>query len=560
MQPGKTRLEVPVPMIGLPPGVDPLRHAALNKGTAFTVAERDALGLHGLLPPRVCTMEEQIVRVMENLRRKESPLEKYIFLTALQGRNQTLFYRVLIDYLEELMPIIYTPTVGEACQSYGHIYRQPSGLYVSRNDRGRIARLLRNWRAAAEINTIVVTDGERILGLGDLGANGMGISCGKLALYTACAGIPPQACLPIALDVGTENDALRADPLYLGVRERRLRGAAYHELLDEFVGGVEEVFPGALLQFEDFATENAFALLSRHRDRLPTFNDDIQGTAAMTVAGLISALRLTGGTLAAQRLLFFGAGSAATGIADLFVAMLVDEGVSPAEARRRCWFFDVKGLVVSSRKDLAAHNTAYAHEGPPVRELLATVRELRPTALIGVSGAPATFTRPVLEEMARINQRPIVFALSNPTSKAECTPAEAYGWTDGRAVVATGSPFPETAVGVRRFLASQGNNSYIFPGVGLGVVLSRARRVTDEMFVASARALARLVRPADLELGRVYPALTRIREVSLEIASAVASVAWDSGLTDRRRPADIRAFIASRMYQPMYPSYVADAA
>ena len=485
---------------------------------------------------------------------------RYIFLTALQRRNQTLFYRVLIDYLEELMPIIYTPTVGEACQSYGHIYRQPSGLYVSRNDRGRIARLLRNWRAAAEINTIVVTDGERILGLGDLGANGMGISCGKLALYTACAGIPPQACLPIALDVGTENDALRADPLYLGVRERRLRGAAYHELLDEFVGGVEEVFPGALLQFEDFATENAFALLSRHRDRLPTFNDDIQGTAAMTVAGLISALRLTGGTLAAQRLLFFGAGSAATGIADLFVAMLVDEGVSPAEARRRCWFFDVKGLVVSSRKDLAAHNTAYAHEGPPVRELLATVRELRPTALIGVSGAPATFTRPVLEEMARINQRPIVFALSNPTSKAECTPAEAYGWTDGRAVVATGSPFPETAVGVRRFLASQGNNSYIFPGVGLGVVLSRARRVTDEMFVASARALARLVRPADLELGRVYPALTRIREVSLEIASAVASVAWDSGLTDRRRPADIRAFIASRMYQPMYPSYVADAA
>ena len=560
MQLGKTRLEVPVPMISLPPGVDPLRHAALNKGTAFTVAERDALGLHGLLPPRVCTMEEQIVRVMENLRRKESPLEKYIFLTALQGRNQTLFYRVLIDYLEELMPIVYTPTVGEACQSYGHIYRQPSGLYVSRNDRGRIARLLRNWRAAAEINTIVVTDGERILGLGDLGANGMGISCGKLALYTACAGIPPQACLPIALDVGTENDALRADPLYLGVRERRLRGAAYHELLDEFVGGVEEVFPGALLQFEDFATENAFALLSRHRDRLPTFNDDIQGTAAMTVAGLISALRLTGGTLAAQRLLFFGAGSAATGIADLFVAMLVDEGVSPAEARRRCWFFDVKGLVVSSRKDLAAHNTAYAHEGPPVRELLATVRELRPTALIGVSGAPATFTRPVLEEMARINQRPIVFALSNPTSKAECTPAEAYGWTDGRAVVATGSPFPETAVGVRRFLASQGNNSYIFPGVGLGVVLSRARRVTDEMFVASARALARLVRPADLELGRVYPALTRIREVSLEIASAVASVAWDSGLTDRRRPADIRAFIASRMYQPMYPSYVADAA
>jgi len=544
-------------MSALPPGVDPLHNAALNKGTAFTRAERDSLGLHGRLPPRVCTMEEQIARVMENLRRKQSPVEKYIFLTALQGRNETLFYRVLIEHLEELMPVVYTPTVGEACQSYGQIYRQATGLYISGSDRGRIARVLRNWPAAREVRVIVATDGERILGLGDLGANGMGISCGKLALYTACAGIPPQSCLPIALDVGTENEALRADPVYLGVRQRRLRGPEYHGLIEEFVTAVEEVFPGALLQFEDFATENAFALLSRYRDRLPTFDDDIQGTAAMTVAGLVSALRLTGGTLAAQRLLFLGAGEAGTGIANLFVAMLGDEKVPESDARRRCWFMDSKGLLVSSRSTLAAHSRPYAHDGPPLRGLLEAVREVRPTALIGVSGAPSTFTRPVLEEMARLNDRPIVFALSNPTSRSECTAAEAYEWTGGRAVVATGSPFGEVVIGGRRFLPGQGNNSYIFPGVGLGVIASASRRVTDEMFAAAARTLATLVGPADLELGRVFPALSRIREVSLEIATAVASVAWDRGLTDRPRPPDIRAEVASRMYQPIYPDYAA---
>ena len=549
-----------MPLTRLPPGADPLRNPALNKGTAFTVVERDALGLHGLLPPRVCTLEEQIVRALENLRRKESPLEKYIFLTALQGRNQTLFYRVLMDHIEELMPIVYTPTVGEACQSYGQIFRQTTGLYISRNDRGRIARVLRNWPSAAKVRAIVVTDGERILGLGDLGANGMGIPCGKLALYTACAGIAPSACLPIALDVGTENDGLRSDPLYLGVPERRLRGEAYDALIEEFVQAVEQVFPGALLQFEDFATGNAFKLLSRYRDRLPTFDDDIQGTAAVAVAGVISALRLTGGSLEGQRLLFLGAGEAGTGIADLFVAMLAEHGVSPSDARRRCWFVDSKGLVVSARSDLAVHKRPYAHEGPPLRDLLEAVRFVRPTALIGVSGAPATFTRPVLEEMARLNARPIVFALSNPTSKSECTAEQAYGWTKGRAVVATGSPFPDVVIGGRRFVAGQGNNSYIFPGVGLGVVASGAKRVTDDMFAAAARALAALVTPADLELGRVYPALSRIREVSLEIATAVAEVAWDKGLTDLPRPASVRAYVRSRMYQPIYPTYAADAA
>jgi malate dehydrogenase (oxaloacetate-decarboxylating)(NADP+) len=543
----------------LPAGVDPLRHSALNKGTAFTLAERDVLALHGRLPPRVCTMEEQIGRVMENLHRKESPIEKYIFLTALQRRNQTLFYRVLIDHLEELMPIVYTPTVGEACESFSQIFRDAAGLYISLNDRGRIASVLRNWPGTRDVQVIVVTDGERILGLGDLGANGMGISCGKLALYTACAGIRPEAGLPIALDVGTENEALRADPVYLGLRQHRLRGSAYLDLIEEFVAAVEEVFPGALLQFEDFATENAFAVLSRYRDRLPTFDDDIQGTAAMAVAGLLSALRLTGGTLAAQRLLLLGAGEAGTGIANLFVAMLEAEGMPAAEARRRCWFVDVKGLVVSSRADVSAHSRPYAHDGPPLRELLASVQQVRPTALIGVSGAASTFTRPVLEEMARLNERPIVFALSNPTSRSECTAAEAYAWTDGRAVVATGSPFAEVAMGGKRFVAGQGNNSYVFPGVGLGVVASGARRVTDEMFAAAARALAGLVGPADLEVGRVFPALSRIREVSLEIATAVAEIAWKRGLTDRPRPADPRSHVASTMYQPIYPIYAADA-
>ena len=539
----------------LPRGADPLRDPALNKGSAFTMAERDALGFRGLLPPRVCTIDEQIVRVMENLRRKQSPIEKYIFLSSLQARNQTLFYRVLIDHLEELMPVVYTPTVGEACETFGHIFRAPAGLYVSAQDRGRVAQVLRNWPNSAKIRVIVVTDGERILGLGDLGANGMGIPCGKLALYTACAGIPPEACLPVVIDVGTANPALWSDPLYLGVREPRLRGREYDALLEEFVAAVEEVFPQALLQLEDFATANAFALLERYRDRLPTFDDDIQGTAAVAVAGILSALRLTGGKLRDQRLLFLGAGEAGTGIADLFVGMLVKEGVPEAEARRRCWFVDSKGLVVASRVDLAPHKRPYAHEAPRLEGLLSAVGALEPTVLVGVSGVAGAFTREVIAEMARINQRPIIFALSNPTSKAECTAEQAYGWTRGQAIFASGSPFPEVIVEGRRFLPGQGNNAYIFPGVGLGVVAAEATRVTDEMFSAAARTLASLVGPADLEVGRIYPALSRLREVSLEIATTVATVAWNRGLTRKPRPPNVREEVAAAMYQPAYLTY-----
>ena len=535
-------------------GIELLRNPALNKGTAFTEAERDALGLRGLLPPRVCTPEEQAARVMENLRGKTAPIEKYIFLAALQARNETLFHRVLLENLEELMPIVYTPTVGEACQTFGHIYRDPKGLYLSRLDRGRIAQVLQSW-PQPDVGVIVVTDGERILGLGDQGANGMGIPVGKLALYTACAGIAPSRCLPITIDVGTENQALLNDPLYLGVRERRLRGEAYHTLVDELAAAVAELFPNAILQLEDFATENAFALLGRYRDRLPAFDDDIQGTAAVAVAGLLSALRFTRGTLSGQRLLFLGAGEAGTGIADLFVAMLVKEGMEQTEARRHCWFVDSKGLVVASRRGLAAHKKAYAHQAPAGKDLLSAIEALRPTALIGVSGAASAFDKPVLQAMARINERPIVFALSNPTSKAECTAEEAYRATNGRAVFASGSPFPEVLFEGKRLVPGQGNNAYIFPGVGLGVLGSGARRVTDEMFAAAAQALAELVTPNDLELGRIYPALSRIREVSLHIAVAVAEVAWRQRLTSQPRPADLRAHLAAQMYQPIYADF-----
>jgi len=544
----------PIESVEIPRGAALLRDPAFNKGTAFTLAERDALGLHGLLPPAVDTIEQQAERAMWNCRRKSSALEKYIFLSALQDRNETLFCRVLLDNLEELMPIVYTPTVGEACERYGHILRRPRGIYVSRQDRGRISRVLGNWESK-NVRVIVCTDGERILGLGDLGVHGMGIPVGKLALYTACAGIAPRQCLPVCIDVGTDNPSLLQDPLYLGLREKRLRGEGYFELMEEFVAAVQERFPDALLQFEDFATENAFALLSRYRDRLRTFDDDIQGTASVAVAGILSALRLTRRPLAEQQLVFLGAGEAGTGIADLFVSLLVEGGMAEAEARRHCWLLDSKGLVVASRANLAAHKRRYAHEAPEARDLLGAVERLRPTALIGVSGAPGTFTQPVIEAMARQQERPIVFALSNPTSKAECTAEQAYRWSHGRAIFASGSPFPEFTLEGRRLVPGQGNNAYVFPGVGLGVMVSGARRVTDEMFAAAARALAGLVGPADLEVGRVYPALSRIREVSREIAAVVAEVAWRRGLAARARPADVRALIEAEMFQPVYPEY-----
>jgi len=535
-------------------GVKLLHDPVHNKGTAFTEAEREALGLRGLLPPRVFDQTAQVDRVMGNLRRKTTDLERYIFLVALQDRNETLFYRVVTEHLEEIMPIIYTPTVGMACRQFGQLFRRPRGLYISLADSGRIRNVLGNW-PHRDVRVIVVTDGERILGLGDLGADGMGIPIGKLALYTACAGIPPTQCLPITLDVGTDTPALLNDPLYIGQPHRRARGPAYDGFVDEFVDAVGDAFPQAVIQFEDFATANAFRLLARYRDRVCAFNDDIQGTGAVAVAGLYSAMRITGGSLADHRYVFVGAGEACVGIATTLVAALVTGGVPEDEARRRCWLFDSKGLVVAGRDDLAAHKRPYAHDHPPTDDLVAVIEAMGPAALIGASGTPRIFDRRVLTAMAAAAERPIIFALSNPTTKAECTAAEAYAWTGGRAIFAGGSPFAAVDYGDRTFVPGQGNNAYIFPGVGLGLVAAGATRATDEMFFAAARTLAARVSPSDLALGRIYPSLTRIREVSAHIAAAVAEVAYSRGLARLPRPGDPLDHVRSLMYEPEYPHY-----
>jgi malate dehydrogenase (oxaloacetate-decarboxylating)(NADP+) len=453
-----------------------------------------------------------------------------------------------------MLPIIYTPTVGRACQEYGYLFRRSRGFYVSSRDRGRVAHRLRNW-PVPEVRVVVVTDGERILGLGDLGAYGMGIPVGKLSLYTACAGINPLQCLPVTIDVGTDNEALLRDPLYTGLRQKRLRGAEYDALIEEFMTAVQQVFPRVLVQFEDFGNQNAFRLLEHYRDRACTFNDDIQGTGAMALAGVLSALQVTGGRLADQRILFFGAGEAALGIADQIVAVLVEEGSTPAEARGRCWFVDSKGLIVQDRAPLSANKLPYAHPHPPCADLLSAVNSLRPTLLIGAAGQGKSFTREIVEAMARYNQRPVIFALSNPTSKAECTAEEAYTWTEGRAVYASGSPFAPVTLAGRTHVPGQGNNVYIFPGVGLAVVATGARRVTDAMFIRAARTLASLVRPDELAQGRVYPALTRIHEVSQAIAVAVAEEIYARGLTDQPRPADLPGLIQAQMVVPEYPDY-----
>ncbi|MCA9986134.1 MAG: NAD-dependent malic enzyme [Anaerolineales bacterium] len=522
-----------------------------NKGTAFSQQEREQFGLRGLLPPRIFSQGEQVQRVMDSFQRQTSDIEKYVFMMSLKDRNLGLFYRVVLDHLETMMPIIYTPTVGKACQLYSHIFQRSQGLYISAADRGHIAEIVHNW-PHEDVRVVVVTDGERILGLGDLGADGMGIPVGKLALYTACAGIPPLSTLPITLDVGTNNEILRQDPLYVGLPQRRLRGAAYEELVEEFVTAVLARFPRALIQFEDFATDNAFHFLANYRERICMFNDDIQGTAGVTLAALYAAMRLTGGRLSEQRLLFLGAGEAGTGIADLVVSALGDEGVSAAVARRQCWFVDSRGLVVASRDDLAAYKLPYAHEHPFLPDFLAAVRTLKPTIIIGASGQPGLFNEAVLTEMAALNKRPIIFSLSNPTSKSECTAEQAYRHTDGRAIFASGSPFAPVTWQGQTLAPAQGNNAYVFPGVGLGVLVSGARLVTDSMFMAAARTLAALTTPADLAEGRILPALSRIREVSAHIAVAVAEVAYAEGLAGVDRPVDLLTAVEQAMYWPYY--------
>src|SRR4051812_26330829 len=463
-------------------GVGLLHNPALNKGTAFTESERDRLHLRGLLPPRVLSLDQQLEKTLATFRGKPTDLEKYVYLISLQDRNERLFYRLVIDHLAETMPIIYTPTVGQACQKYAHLWRRPRGLFISANDRGRMVEILHNW-PIRDIRMIVVTDGERILGLGDLGANGMGIPVGKLSLYTACAGVRPDWCLPITLDVGTDNDALLADPLYIGLQQLRLRGEPYDALIAEFMDAAQAVFPTAIVQFEDFGNSNAFRVLRTYEDRAACFNDDIQGTAAVTLAALWSALRMVPSQpLGSRNLLFLGAGEAGTGIGELVVAAMMREDIPEAEARARCWFVDSKGLVVQSRTDLPPHKLPFAHDRAPLPDLLSAVRELRPAAIIGVSGQPRTFTREIVEAMSLINARPIIFALSNPTSKSECTAAEAYEWSGGRAVFASGSPFPAFRMG--ELLSSQGKskNCSIFPAAGFGALSGKRGNVPDARF------------------------------------------------------------------------------
>lgn len=531
-------------------GIALLRDPLLNHGTGFTERERERLGLRGLLPANVLSMEEQAERVMTNLRNASDPLEKYVALNALHDRNEDLFFRVVCDNIDEIQPIIYTPTVGLACERFGHIFQRPRGLFISTNDRGHIAEVMKNWPYEAKL--IVVTDGERILGLGDLGANGMGIPVGKLSLYTACAGIHPKLCLPIVLDVGTNNEDLLNDKYYVGIRRHRVRGPAYDEFIDEFVTAAREVFPGIIIQFEDFANHSAFRLLEKYRDVIPVFNDDIQGTAAVALAGLISALRVTKGRLCEQKVLFLGAGEAATGIADLVVTAMMAEGLSQPEARARVWLVDSQGLVVKSRSELSPQKQHYAHEHAAVGDFLGAVKALEPTAIIGVAAVGGSFSPEVLETMAHLNERPIVFALSNPTSKAECSAADAYKYTGGRALFACGSPYDPVKFDGRTLVPRQGNNSYIFPGVGLGAIVSAASRITDEMFMAAAKTLAGLVTDADLAQGSLYPALRRIREVSAEIGTEVAAIAWQRGYADGEPPNDIAALVTTQMYDARY--------
>jgi len=528
-----------------------LNNPYLNKGLAFTREERDDLGFRGLLPPAVLTIEQQAARVMENINAQSSNLGRYILMMSLYDRNITLFYRVLIDHIEELMPIVYTPTVGEACLRYAHIYQRPRGIFISSNDKGRIADILKSW-PFSDIRVIVVTDGERILGLGDLGANGMGIPVGKLSLYTACAGIDPALCLAVTIDAGTDNQDLLKDPIYIGIRQRRLRGDAYALLIDEFVTTVQEVFPDALIQFEDFATDNAVRSLKRYRNRILMFNDDIQGTAAVTLAGLISAMRLTGGMLKDQKILFYGAGEAGTGIAGLVVRAMMNEGLSWDEGLGRCWFMDSRGLVVNSRKDLAEHKLPFAHDHEPVDGLLNAVEVIRPSVLVGVSGQASSFTKPVIETMTRINDRPVIFALSNPTSRSECTAEEAYGWSGYRAIFASGSPFGIVREGAMTLMPGQCNNVYIFPGLGMGITTSKARTVTDDIFLSAANTLASLVTEEDLSVGRIFPPLKNIRDASFAVALSVAETAHEKGPAQAERPDDLSGEIKSRIYDPVY--------
>jgi len=539
-----------------------LDNPLLNKGSAFPEDERSKFGLLGLLPPHSSTIVEQLKRTYENFRRQQTDLERYVFLTALQDRNETLFYRLLQEHITEMMPIIYTPTVGEGCRQYSHVFRRPRGLYISYPNRQEIGSLLAN-APLDKVEVIVVTDGERILGLGDLGVGGMGIPIGKLSLYTLCAGIHPATTLPILLDVGTDNRELLDDPLYLGWRHERVRGPEYDEFIDAFVTAVRERFPEVLLQWEDFAKQNAARLLERYRDTLCTFNDDIQGTGAVTVAGLLAAMKVTNAKLVEQRILILGAGSSAIGICDQIVADLLHEGYSKDEARKILWLVDSKGLVHAGRK-LESSKQKYAQPIERIAEwqvsngtnitFCEVVKNLHPTILIGTSAQAGAFTEEIVREMAEHVLRPVIFPLSNPTIKSEATPEDLLEWTDGRALIATGSPFPAVKYAGRLVRIGQCNNALIFPGVGLGVIASGAQRVTDGMFVKAARVLSELS-PINFDPeGQFYPPLENVREISRQIALAVGCEAQRVGLARPTCFEELKQRVANKMWHVDYVS------
>jgi malate dehydrogenase (oxaloacetate-decarboxylating)(NADP+) len=535
-----------------PTGYALLHNPRLNKGTAFTEAERRTYGLEGLLPPAVTNIGLQVARRHAEIASLESDLQKYLVLSDLQARNETLFYAILMSDPATYMPLVYTPTVGEACQKFAHIFRSARGMYLPISSRGRLREILGNW-PERDVRFIVVTDGERILGLGDLGAGGMGIPIGKLALYTACAGVPPQYCLPVVLDVGTNNQQLLDDPLYFGLRQNRVRGEPYLAFVDEFVDAVQSRYPKCCIQWEDFANIDAVPILARYRDKICTYNDDIQGTAGIALAGVFAALRITGQKITEQRLLFLGGGSAGTGIAELISQAMALDGMNIGEARRRNALFDINGLLVASRNDLADFQKPFAQDRAPVATFVEAVKAVRPTGIIGVSTVPKLFTREVIEAMAEINERPIIFPYSNPTSRSECTAEEAYRWSGGRAVFASGSPFPPVEIAGRRFVPGQGNNVYIFPAMGMAVFATEATRVTEEMFIVAAKAVAEQVTGEDLALGLIYPPQSRILEASLHVAERVASYIFEEGLARVARPDDVGALIRARAYRPVYP-------
>lgn len=522
-----------------------------NKGTAFNKNERQKYGLMGILPDAVESMETQIMRVQEQIENLNKPINKYIYLTGLLDTNETLFFKTIISDPATYLPLVYTPTVGEACQKLGHITRRPRGLFISIKHKNKIETILKNW-PVKDVRFVVVTDGQRILGLGDLGICGMGIPIGKLALYTACAGVPPEHTLPIVLDAGTDNEKFLNDPLYPGIKQKRVTGKAYDDFIKAFVKAITKVYPKVCIQWEDFAGVNAIRILNKYRDKVCTFNDDIQGTAAIAVAGFIAVSRLLNKPFKEQKFLFLGAGAAAFGIADMLVKKFQRDGLSEKEAYNRCWMFDVNGLLVKSRNDIAAHQKPFAHESEPSKDFAASILKIKPTAIIGVSTVGGAFTQQVIENMNAINERPIIFPYSNPTSHSECTAEQAYTWSRGEAIFASGSPFAPVTYNGKTYTPGQGNNVFIFPALGLAIYATEAKRVTDEMLLTASEAVAEQISEEDFAKGLIYPPIKNIREVSVNVAVKVAEEIFKSGLARVKKPKDIRKFIKSKMYEPVY--------